>query len=283
MSEKSIKILEIRGNSISLIIEGFSVAYVNSIRRLILTDVPTLAIDFAYFYDNSTDVYDEMIAHRLGLVILRSDIALEKYALPEICSQIEPPNPKCFVELFLDYSLGDDTKTGVYVKVRDLKISDPDVEPIYPDTPITYIAPGQRLHLVAYARLGRGREHAKWSPASISILKYTPIVYYDASKVTRECLDCIAGYPMLVNALESQARGRIEIYGMINTSGLRYCAESLCKDSIRVEYSPNILQLIVEGTGALKPERIIYEATRVLEDKIKSLRAQIDKLEADGK
>ena len=272
---KSVEVRELKGNRIELVIKGFSVAYVNAIRRLILSDVPTMAIDFAYFYENSTDVYDEMIAHRLGLVVLRSDEALEKYAPPEACKDAEPPNPKCFVEIILDYGLDETESTGAYVKASELRISDPSVTPVYPETPITYVAPGQRLHVVAYARLGRGREHAKWSPASISVLRYTPIVTYDSSKVTDECLRCLSGYPDIVRILKSGGSGVLEMYGLVNTGGLRYCAETSCKDAISIRYDPSILQLIVEGTGALRPERIVYEAVRILEDKVKTLKNAI--------
>jgi hypothetical protein len=49
----------------------------------------------------------------------------------------------------------------------------------------------------------------------------------------------------------------------------------LCKNAINIRYDPSILQLIVEGTGALRPERIVYEATKVLEDKVKTLKGMI--------
>jgi len=272
---KYVEVRELKGNRIELVIKGFSVAYVNAIRRLVLSDVPTMAVDFAYVYDNTTDVYDEMIAHRLGLVVLKSDEALEKYAPPEACAGSEPPNPKCFVEIILNYSLDESEPTGVYVKASELKISDPDVAPVYPETPITYVAPGQRLYIVAYARLGRGREHAKWSPASLSVLRYTPVVTYDSSKATEECLKCISAYPEIVRALKRGGSGTMEIYGLVNTGGLRYCAETVCREALSIRYDSSILQLIVEGTGALRPERIIYEAIRILEDKVKSLKNRI--------
>ncbi len=275
MTRRSVEIRELKGNRLELVIRGFSVAYVNAIRRLILSDVPTVAVDFAYFYENSTDVYDEMIAHRLGLLVLKSDEALTKYAPPEACKDSEPPNPKCFVEIFLNVSLDEDAPTGRYIKASELKISDPDVTPVYPDTPITYVAPGQRLHVVAYARLGRGKEHAKWSPASLSVLKYTPIVTYDPSKVNEECLKCVSAYKEVVEALKGKSPGVLEIYGLVNTGGLRYCAETVCRDAISIRYDPNILQLIVEGTGALRIERVVYEAIKVLEERIKTLKGSI--------
>ncbi len=273
----NVDILEVKGNTIIVLIRGFSVAYVNALRRLALSEVPTVSVDFAYIYDNSTGIYDEMIAHRLGLVVFKSDAALEKYAPPEVCAELEPPNPKCFIEIFLDVSV-DEGGGGVYVKASDLSTSDREVEPVYPETPIAFVAPGQRIHLVAYARLGRGREHAKWSPASVSILKYTPIIYYDSSKATGECLECISAYTDIVKALSSGGSGKIELYGLLNTSGLRYCAETSCRECLKLVYDSSSLQLIIESTGALRPERIIFEASKILEDKVKTLKSHIASL-----
>lgn len=269
---KRVEIESIDDRNISLVIENFPVAYVNAIRRLILSDVPTMAVDLVEFYDNSTDVYDEMIAHRLGLLVLRSEEALSKYGSPEICRDVEPPNSQCFAEFSLDFSVGED-ESGVYVKASDLKLSDPAISPVYPETPIAYVAPQQRLHFVAYARLGRGKEHAKWSPATISALRYTPFVTFKRG-ITKECLNCLSAYPRLVKAIED-GEGRLELWEEVNTGALRYCAETACKGYISIEYSKERLRLKVEGTGALRPERIIYEAIRILEDKIKRFRESV--------
>ncbi|MEN2999610.1 MAG: DNA-directed RNA polymerase subunit D [Acidilobaceae archaeon] len=271
------EIREIGERRLFALVEGFPLHYVSAIRRLVLSDVPTIAVDFVYFYDNNTDVYDEMIAHRLGLATLTSEAAIQKYSPPEVCAEMEPPNPNCFVELLLDYSV-EEGKAGAYVKAGDIKVNDPEVKPVYPETPITYVAGGQRLHFVAYARLGRGKEHAKWSPATISALTYTPVVRYDASEVRKECLECISAYPEILKALQRGGKGEVRLYGR-NTSALRYCVETSCSGALSVEYDEGALQYTLETTGALSPLRTILEATKVLEDKVKRLRESLEALE----
>lgn len=272
-----VEIREIGERKLFLLSEGFPLHYMNAIRRLVLSDVPTMAVDFVYFYDNNTDVYDEMIAHRLGLAAFTSEAAIQKYSPPEICSEMEPPNPNCFVELVLDYSV-EEGKAGGYVKAKDVKVSDPEVKPVHPETPITYVAEGQRLHFVAYARLGRGKEHAKWSPATISALTYTPVVKYSASKVKKECRECISAYPEILEALGKGGKGEVRLYGR-NTSALRYCVETSCSGALSVEYDEEALQYTLETTGTLSPLRTVLEATKVLENKVKRLRESFEALE----
>jgi DNA-directed RNA polymerase subunit D len=268
-----VQIIELNDRKIKVIVEGFPVAFMNSVRRAVLSDVPTMAVDFAYFYDNTTSVYDEIIAHRLGLVVLKSDEALKKYRSPEECKDSDETDRNCFVEIIIRKEVSESSDRGIYLKASDMESSDPDVTPVYPETPITYLAPGQRVHIVAYARLGRGREHGKWSPASISVLKYTPILRIkDRENVNEECLKCLEAYPQVVEAIKEGKDDVVELVDVERTSGLRYCVESVCKDSLELFYSKDKLIFEVESTGALRPERIIYEALKALETRVKVLK-----------
>jgi len=271
-----VSVVEREGNRVTLRVEGYSVALVNAVRRVILSDVPVMAVDFAYIYDNNTPIYDEMISHRLGLVVLSSEDAIERYRPPEECKGREPGEEgaeDCYVRVDLQVEVPEDG-SGRYVTAGELEISDPNVKPVYPETPIAYVGPGQRIHLVAYARLGRGREHGRWSPASLAALRYTPVVEI-VGEASRECIECLEAYPQVVEALEKGVRGELRLEGLKRTSGLKYCSEGPCKDALKVRYDPGVLFLEVETTGALSPERTLREAVNILEEKIKRFREAV--------
>jgi len=267
--DKTLEVLELTPERIVLASKGFSVPLMNAIRRLSLSDVPSMAVDFAYFYDNNTGIHDEIIAHRLGLLVLRSDAALGKYKGPEECKEAEPPNPDCFVDLYLEKEVKEG-EPGVYVKASDISSSDPEVKPVHPETPIAYLAPGQRIQVVAYARLGRGKEHAKWSPASVASLKYSTVVSVHAKSLSGECAKCLEAYPEVVEAAR-EGRGEVELPYNKNASGLLYCEETSCSSQISVRFDSERLILVIETTGALSPQRIVYEAIRELKRKIEKL------------
>ena len=71
------------GNKLKLIVDGVSPAFINTIRRVGMTEVPTMAIEEVQFTKNSSALYDEVLALRLGLVPLTTD--LKTYSLPEEC------------------------------------------------------------------------------------------------------------------------------------------------------------------------------------------------------
>lgn len=125
-----------------------------------------MAIDDVVILENSSVLYDEILSHRLGMVPLKTD--LERYILPEKCDCGTPLGcQKCRVLLVLDASAHEKTRT---VYSGDLVSEDREISPISASIPIVKLAPGQTVKLEAYARLGRGKEHAKWQPATVSVL-----------------------------------------------------------------------------------------------------------------
>lgn len=115
------------------------VTLANAIRRSV-TEIPTLAVDEVEFHKNDSPLYDEVVAHRIGLIPLRTTSSM---------------NSKTELQLKLN-------KTGPGVVVAgDLQ---GDVEIAYPTMPITLLEKGQELELVAIARLGHGFEHEKYTP-----------------------------------------------------------------------------------------------------------------------
>ncbi len=144
-------------------------AYANAIRRVAISQVPSMAIDDVVILENSSVMFDELVSHRLGLIPLKTN--LDRYNLPEDCDCKNALGcPKCRVLLVLDAEATDRVRT---VMSGDLISEDPDSKPVSDNIPIVKLAPGQKIKLEAYARLGRGSEHAKWQPTSVSTLLET--------------------------------------------------------------------------------------------------------------
>ena len=165
----NVKILESSENRIKVLFSEVDRAYANSIRRLAINGVPIMAIDEIVVHDNSSVLYDEILAHRLGLIPLITD--LEGYIMPDECScKTSLGCSKCRVLFVLDAIATDDTKT---VYSGDLISEDPSVKPKIDKIPLVKLAPGQKIKLEAYAKLGTGQEHAKWQAAPVSTLTET--------------------------------------------------------------------------------------------------------------
>ena len=165
----TIDVIESQPSRIRLRMKGVERAYANAIRRIAISQVPTMAIDDVVILENSSVMFDELVAHRLGLIPLKTD--LNRYNLPEDCDCKSALGcPKCRVLLVLDAEAADKVRT---VNSGDLVSEDPETKPISDLIPIVKLAHGQKVKLGAYARLGKGSEHAKWQATCASVLSET--------------------------------------------------------------------------------------------------------------
>ncbi|NCN98928.1 DNA-directed RNA polymerase subunit D [Candidatus Pacearchaeota archaeon CG10_big_fil_rev_8_21_14_0_10_35_219] len=111
----------------------------NAIRRS-LDEVPVLAFDEVEIFKNDSALYDEVLAHRIGLVPLETNKKMS--ASTKVDLKLSKKGP-CWV-----YS--GDLKGGAKV--------------VYDKMPLTLLEEGQELEFVGTAVLGKGMKHAKYSP-----------------------------------------------------------------------------------------------------------------------
>ena len=152
----SLNIISQDEQKVSVKLKGIPLQYANALRRICLNGVPIYAIDTVDVLENSSVLADEWIAHRLGLIPLKTEL-----------SAVQQNNESDKIMYTLDSGETTETRT---ILSGELKSQDDNVKPISDSIPIVTLAPGQRLKIEAYARLGRGTEHAKWNSANISTL-----------------------------------------------------------------------------------------------------------------
>ena len=151
----AIQVLTSDEKKISIKLKGVTLQYANALRRICLNGVPIYAIDTVDIIENSSVLADEGITHRLGLIPLKTDLSRSD----ESDSRI-----------MLTLDSGDDTETGRTVTSAELSSDDKVVKPSSDKIPIVHLAPGQRLKVEAYAKIGKGTEHAKWNSSNIAVL-----------------------------------------------------------------------------------------------------------------
>ena len=165
----SLEVISKDDQKIAVKLKGIPLQYANALRRVCLNGVPVFAIDTVDIIENSSVLQDEGLAHRLGLIPLTTD--LSRFNEPSKCEcQSETGCSNCKIMLVLDSGDSDVTRTVVS---SELSSEDESIKPTSEQIPIVQLAPGQRIKIECYARLGRGTEHAKWNSANISTLTDT--------------------------------------------------------------------------------------------------------------
>jgi len=264
-----IEVLEKDETNLRLIIRDVDVPLMNALRRIALAEVPSMAIDEVVMIENSAILQDEIIAHRLGLIPLKTD--LDSYNLPEECPcQSEFGCNLCRVTLTLDAEAKEGTRT---VYSGELISENPNIAPVSDKVPITKLAKGQKLKLEAYARLGKGKNHAKWQPVSVCAYKYYPKIEV-TGKNCEDCAKCVDICPKKVLTMKGN---KVDVRDLLACNLCMDCVEACPQEpkDIKVEWEKNAFIMNIESTGVLPPERIIQEATKILNKQLKEFEKQL--------
>ncbi|MFP3268955.1 MAG: DNA-directed RNA polymerase subunit D [Desulfurococcales archaeon] len=250
----------------------------SALRRIIIEEVPTMAVDNVLVLENNSILHDEVLAHRLAMIPFYSEKAVEKYSSPEKCIECTQCEG-CYTRAFLEVSNEDSDRRVVYAK--DIRPEDPDVYPIIPDIPIIVLGKGQKISVELELRLGRGKEHIKWSPVSISVLLSVPLVEFDISACQNpeDCLKCVSSFSEeLSRIISKKKKGELKLEKFSNTSVLRFCEDRPCKGCIKVNYLENERILRFESTGSLSPKTIIDLSLKTLREKLERVDRMMDEI-----
>ncbi|NOZ80889.1 MAG: DNA-directed RNA polymerase subunit D [DPANN group archaeon] len=241
------------GTKASVRIKGVTYAYVNALRRYMMDEVPTMAIETVEFKQNSSILYDEIVAHRLGLLVLNTD--LKSYELPpEGVKDLEDLPAKCRVQMTLK------TKGPGMVYASDLKSKDPKIKPIHPKTPIVKLLKDQEVEFVATAILGTAKEHAKWS-TGLFIHSFVPKITVNNRS---------SHFEAFKNKYSSKIfdkNGKID-KNLIIDNDLVDAVDGVNDDIVKVEYDEHAFILRMETWGALSLQDIATTAMDIFNQEL---------------
>ncbi|RLI47810.1 DNA-directed RNA polymerase subunit D [Candidatus Bathyarchaeota archaeon] len=267
-----VRILENEDNCLKFLINGISIPIANALRRIMIAEVPSMTIDDVIVIENSSPMNDEILALRLGLIPLKTD--LDSYFLPEECTcQSELGCNQCSVTLTLEAKAEESIRT-VYSK--ELNSTNPDITPANSGIPILKLGYGQSVRLECYARLGKGKVHTKWQPVSACTYKYASVIDINQDKCNF-CKRCIKACPK--NVLKKEKK-KITFVEIEKCDLCNECVFACPIDAIQVEKLKDTFIFMIESTGALTAERIIYESNKILINKTKDFQEQLLKIKS---
>lgn len=276
LEECSIEIKTLTRDEIEFCISGVPTCFTNSIRRSVMAEVPTMAIDRIEISNNTSIVFDEMLSHRLGQIPIKvdpdkfdfrthvSDPLTEKNCIAFTLKVKCPPGP----DRMNVYS-----KDLKWIPVEQQKFIDDEVPaPVHPDILIAKLNPGQVIDLKVFCLKGCGKEHAKFSPAAPVNIKPTKIVEFNAP---------IQGD--IAHRLKSMYGDGIEVRA-VNGVDTAFVAKPLAfddhwkifrdpelKNMITISLDRNNYIFTLEGSGCMPTKDTVSEGIRIVRDGWKSL------------
>jgi DNA-directed RNA polymerase I and III subunit RPAC1 len=285
-------------------LKGVSVAFANAMRRIMLGEIPTMAIEVVKVFRNDSVMQDEVLAHRLGLlpVIVDNVEAIDSWTRH---GELTPTN--C-VPFLLNFVAGNETQSDqtVHLMAKELipisweaamrlEANEGDIgrmgntgEPsfgaklLYDDIVLTKMKPREGIKLLAFATKGIGLEHAKWSPVSTASYKMKPAI---------KILTPFRG----ADAIQIRDRCPARVFDIEESSDLLTVARlgdcTMCRECIREgpaastkEGEPAKISLsrqadtfifTVEASGQLRVRQILKRTFEVLKEKALQILADL--------
>jgi DNA-directed RNA polymerase subunit D len=257
-----VKILEKKGERIMFLLEGSSPAFANALRRVIISEVPVLAVEWVDIHDNNSILFDEVIATRLGLIPLKFDPS--KFNSADECKCGGKGCPLCQVVFALE-------KTGPGTAYSgDLKSSNREVKPTSPNFPIAELMKNHNIKFEAVAHLGIGKKHARFQAANAAYQYYPEAIVKDVAKAKKAVKDCPAG----ILALKGS---KVVITDPAKCDLCRACADA-SDGGLEIKGDPTRFIFRVESISGLDPSYIITKAAEILGSKAEAFRKELAKL-----
>ncbi|MHB8605039.1 MAG: DNA-directed RNA polymerase subunit D [Thermoplasmatota archaeon] len=268
-----VHVKEMTADKCTLLVEGTTPAFLNALRRTLIADVPKMAIDDVTLYDNTSALFDEMVAHRMGLIPIPTDLALFNFRKDCTCNGEGCANCTILYTLSKEgpgtvYS-GDLTPADARFKIRDEKI------------PIVKLLEGQRVMMEAAAILGTTGDHAKWTPVMGAGYREVPRVEIKPQPTVPS--DVLAQLERTAppGALSFED-GKMRVLDEVKAHDFFRSAKKNHKlDMVKLSTEPTNFIFFFETDGALAPKDALIRAIHVLMEKLKHVSEEVPKLKLE--
>ncbi|MEE9409763.1 MAG: DNA-directed RNA polymerase subunit D [Candidatus Heimdallarchaeota archaeon] len=265
-----IELIELFPNSIRFILTDVSLAFANAIRRIALADVPSLVIEDVYVLRNTSPLFDEFIAHRLGLIPLKHDVNILELNFRDQCDCGGIGCNLCTVTLTLSKETDNQTLAVVYS--GDLVSTQDEVKPISDKIPIVKLGPNQILELECMAQLGTGKEHAKWQP--VSAIGYQEFPLFKINK--EKCTNCLTCVDACYRGVYQKVGEELQVANPLNCTLCNYCIDHCEPGAISIQKDSSKIIVSFETNGGLSPPVVLSKAGDILIAKIDEFKKAIE-------
>lgn len=275
-----IKILELMDTKARFVLLNAKPEIANALRRCLMAEVPKMAIETVEFhlgpirdeegneYESVSPLFDEIIAHRLGLVPIPTD--LDMFTYKEKCTCGGEGCPNCTIM----YSLNKKGASEVYS--GDLEpLGGPELRVKDELIPIVKLGPGQAILVYASAQLGTAKKHAKYQVTSGVGYKYYPKVVIDHSKCDMGDA-CIKVCP---RGVIGKKDGKTTVVDAEACVLCQTCVDACVTKAISIDGDKSKFIFEFETDGSLTAQETLLKALEILEGKFDEFRELVSTLE----
>jgi len=263
---------------------GYDPSIANAVRRILLSDVPTMAIEKVHMYQNTSVMQDEVLAHRMGLIPLKADPRLFKWK-PEDAEDEGTEEDTLEFKLHVKCRANRNKKEALAEPYLDSKVFTSHMEwvpkgdqaskmtnpgPVETDILLNKLRPGHEMEMTLFAVKGVGRDHAKFSPVATAFYRLHPEITINRDVYDDDAMRLLKSFTPGVIQLEPTQDGRKK--AVVVDSRNDMCSRNIfrhedLKDAVTLEKRKDHFIFNVESTGAVKSTDLVVMALDILIEK----------------
>ncbi|KAJ1995410.1 DNA-directed RNA polymerase core subunit rpc40 [Coemansia spiralis] len=290
-----IKIIRLTPTDIEFDLIGVDASIANALRRILISEIPTMAIEKVYMINNTGIMQDEVLAHRLGLIPILADPNEFQWKRPS-----DPPTDQNTIVFKLDVACakGRDVPEGetdpkikyinssIYSSQlqwdpkgdQETRFAQNPIRPIHDDILITKLRPGQIISCELHCEKGIGKDHAKFSPVATASYRLLPDIQIleditdDDAELFRDCFP-----PGVVDIVEEDGVRKAKVINpRKDTVSREVLRHKQFEGKVRLTRVRDHFIFNVESTGIVSPEALVNQALDILIEKCEISKAALD-------
>ncbi|XP_013386586.1 DNA-directed RNA polymerases I and III subunit RPAC1 [Lingula anatina] len=280
---------------------GVDAAVANAFRRILLAEVPTMAIEKVFIYNNTSIIQDEVLAHRLGLIPIKADPRLFEYrqkddteGTPEDTIELElkvkcTRNPNASKdatdpdEIYRNHKVLTKQMKWIPLGNQAEMFMDNDIHPVHDDILVAKLRPGQELDLKLHCVKGIGKDHAKFSPVATASYRLLPDITLTKPVVGEKAerlQKCFSPGVIEIEEVKGQKVAKV-VNPRKDTCSREALRHDDLKECVQLGRVRNHFIFSVESTGILPPDVLVTEAVKILMAKCRKMLSELDKTQVE--
>lgn len=297
-------------NELAFDLVGVDASIANALRRILLAEVATVAIEHVYMFMNSSIIHDEILAHRLGLIPIMADphqfefmpkpkpgedeeatefnTCVFKLEIKNPVNPADMPNP---MPKGASYAAGPRRTLNIFSGAfewcshgnqESRFMEQGGLMPVHDDILVAKLRPGQEISCEMHCRKGVGKDHAKFSPVATASYRLLPVVSLKEEIVGEEAEELVVKCPLNVFDIEDLGDGdkRAKVARPRDCTMCRECIrEPGWSDKVSLSRTADHFIFDIESVGMLSPKQLLKDSIQVLRQKCDTLISEVEAYE----